>query len=216
MLTGQVARIDLDSLVLDVRGVGYLIHTTPQSLAATRHGAELTLHTELVVREESLTLYGFSTAEEADTFRIVQSVSGVGPRTALALLAVLEPQRLYRAVAEQDAKTLTTVPGIGPKGAGRMLLELGGKLPAPAPGEGGQADVPAGADGPETAGAAAGGAVAGQVIEALVGLGWPEKSAAAAVDRVLAELEREAAPEAAAPEAALVLRRALRDLGGSR
>ena len=216
MLSGRVARIDLDSLVLDVGGVGYLIHTTPQSLAATRHGAELTLHTELVVREESLTLYGFATAEEADTFRIVQSVSGVGPRTALALLAVLEPQRLYRAVAEQDAKTLTTVPGIGPKGASRMLLELGGKLPAPEPAEDGQAGLPAGADGPEAAGAAAGGAVTAQVAEALIGLGWPEKAATAAVEQVLFELGAAEGPEASAPEAATVLRLALRELGGSR
>src|SRR5699024_4580236 len=101
---------------------------TPQALSATRHGAELTLHTELVVREDSLTLYGFPHAEEAETSRIVQSVSGIGPRTALAVLAVLDPEELRRAVAEQDTKTITRTPGIGPKVAGRMLLELGGKL----------------------------------------------------------------------------------------
>ena len=130
-LTGQVARIDLDSLVLEVGGIGYLVRTTPQALMATRHGAELTLHTELVVREDSMTLYGFPHPDEAETFRIVQSVSGIGPRTALAVLAVLEPEELRRAVAEQDAKTITRTPGIGPKVASRMLLELNGKLPAP-------------------------------------------------------------------------------------
>src|SRR5699024_1286118 len=82
------------------------------------------LHTELVVREDSMTLYGFPRADEAETFRI-------GPRTALAVLAVLDPEELRRAVAEQDAKTITRTPGIGPKVASRMLLELGGKLPAP-------------------------------------------------------------------------------------
>src|SRR5690625_6834391 len=80
------------------------------------------LHTELVVREDSMTLYGFPRADEAETFRIVQSVSGIGPRTALAVLAVLDPEELRRAVAEQDAKTITRTPGIGPKVASRMLL----------------------------------------------------------------------------------------------
>ena len=93
-LTGRVVRLDLDALVLEVAGIGYLVRTTPQALAATRHGAELTRHTELVVREDSLTLYGFPQAEEAETFRIVQSVTGIGPRTALAVLAVLDPEEL--------------------------------------------------------------------------------------------------------------------------
>src|SRR5699024_11667906 len=93
--------------------------TTPQALSATRHGAELMLHTELVVREDSMTLYGFPRADEAETFRIVQSVSGIGPRTALAVLAVLDPEDLRRAVAEQDAKTITRTPAIGPKSARR-------------------------------------------------------------------------------------------------
>ncbi|MBP2407134.1 Holliday junction branch migration protein RuvA [Brachybacterium fresconis] len=196
-LTGRVARIDLDSLVLDVGGVGYLVRTTPQALSSTRHGAELILHTELVVREDSMTLFGFPHPEEAETFRIVQSVSGIGPRTALAVLAVLDPEELRRAVAEQDAKTISRTPGIGPKVAGRMLLELGGKLPAPSTPTalGGAAPVAAGVD--------------GDVVEALVGLGWPEKGAVSAVEAVRAE-------DDAAPEAADLLRRALRRLGGSR
>ncbi|GAA1489629.1 Holliday junction branch migration protein RuvA [Brachybacterium sacelli] len=198
-LTGRVARIDLDSLVLDVGGVGYLVRTTPQALSSTRHGAELTLHTELIVREDSMTLFGFPHPEEAETFRIVQSVSGIGPRTALAVLAVLDPEELRRAVAEQDTKTITRTPGIGPKVAGRMLLELGGKLPAPSQ---------SGPGGSEAAAVPAGG-VDGDVVEALVGLGWPEKGAAAAVEAVRAE-------DQAAPDAADLLRRALRRLGGSR
>lgn len=198
-LTGRVARIDLDSLVLEVGGIGYLVRTTPQALSATRHGAELTLHTELVVREDSMTLFGFPHAEEAETFRIVQSVSGIGPRTALAVLAVLDPEELRRAVAEQDAKTITRTPGIGPKVASRMLLELGGKLPAPSTRAGGAAPA---------ASTAAGGPDA-DVVEALVGLGWAEKAATSAV-------ESARSGDGAELGAAELLRRALRDLGGHR
>ena len=204
-LTGRVARIDLDALVLEVGGVGYLVRTTPQALSATGHGAELTLHTELVVREDSMTLYGFPSADEAETFRIVQSVSGIGPRTALAVLAVLDPEELRRAIAEQDAKTLTRTPGIGPKVASRMLLELGGKLPAPS-GDGQEADVPAPAAAPAPG-------VDTDVVAALVGLGWAEKASLAAVEAVRGELE---AADAPATEAAPLLRHALRHLGGSR
>lgn len=198
-LTGRVVRLDLDALVLEVAGIGYLVRTTPQALAATRHGAELTLHTELVVREDSLTLYGFPQAEEAETFRIVQSVTGIGPRTALAVLAVLDPEELRRAVAEQDVKTITRTPGIGPKVAGRMLLELGGKLPAPSE---------ASSQAPSAPGAAPGGPDA-DVVEALVGLGWAEKAARGAV-----EAAREEGGEQL--DAASLLRTALRGLGGHR
>ncbi|MGP9746923.1 Holliday junction branch migration protein RuvA [Brachybacterium sp. AOP29-B2-41] len=197
-LTGRVARIDLDSLVLEVAGIGYLVRTTPEALSATRHGAELTLHTELVVREDSMTLYGFPHAEEAETFRIVQSVSGIGPRTALAVLAVLEPEELRRAVAEQDAKTLTRTPGIGPKVASRMLLELGGKLPAPSTvtsSPSAAQSTPQGAD--------------ADVVDALVGLGWAEKAAIGAVDSARAAGGEELG-------SAELLRQALRGLGGHR
>lgn len=197
-LTGQVARIDLDSLVLEVGGIGYLVRTTPQALSSTRHGAELTLHTELVVREDSMTLYGFPHADETETFRIVQSVSGIGPRTALAVLAVLDPEELRRAIAEQDAKTITRTPGIGPKVAQRMLLELSGKLPAPATASGERAApaaAPSGAD--------------SDVVEALVGLGWAEKAAQGAVETARAD-------GGDGLDAGELLRRSLRALGGHR
>ena len=198
-LTGRVARIDLDSLVLEVGGVGYLVRTTPQALSATRHGAELTLHTELVVREDSMTLYGFPHAEETETFRIVQSVSGIGPRTALAVLAVLDPEELRRAIAEQDAKTITRTPGIGPKVASRMLLELSGKLPAPiTPGVQDAAPAPATSGGADS-----------DVVEALVGLGWAGKAALGAVEAARAD-------GGAQLDAAELLRRSLRGLGGHR
>ncbi|WP_341855266.1 Holliday junction branch migration protein RuvA [Brachybacterium sp. GPGPB12] len=198
-LTGRVVRLDLDALVLEVAGIGYLVRTTPQALAATRHGAEVTLHTELVVREDSLTLYGFPQAEEAETFRIVQSVTGIGPRTALAVLAVLDPEEPRRAVAEQDVKTITRTPGIGPKVAGRMLLELGGKAPAPSEASPEAASAP---------GVALGGPDA-DVVEALVGLGWAEKAARGAV-----EAAREEGGEQI--DAAALLRTAARGLGGHR
>lgn len=201
-LTGRVSHIGLDSLVLEVHGVGYLVHTTAQALAATRHEAQLTLHTELVVREDSLTLFGFPQREEAEVFRIVQSVSGVGPRTALALLTVMAPEDLRRAVAAEDAKAITRTPGIGPKGAQRMILELKDKLGSPS--------APAAAAPEPAAGEAAGTGLRGpqaDVVQALVGLGWAEK---AAVPAVLA------AAEDGHTDPALLLRTALRALGSSR
>lgn len=203
MLTGRVAHIGLDSLVLDVGGVGYRVRTTPEALASTRHGAELTLHTELVVREDSMTLYGFPHEEDADVFRQIQTVSGVGPRIALAVLAVLAPADLRRAVATEDAKAITRTPGVGPKVAQRMILELKDRLaPAAAPASGPAAPGAVGADGPPTATAAR-----ADVTRALIGLGWPEKAAADAVEKTAAAAEEE-------PGA--LLRAALRELGGSR
>lgn len=200
-LTGRVARIELDALVLEVQGVGYLVRTTPQALAATRHGAELTLHTEMVVREDSLTLYGFPHPEETEIFRIVQSVSGIGPRIALAVLAVLEPDELRRAVAQEDTRTITRTPGIGPKVAGRMILELKGRLGAPAT----PAEPAADTEAPQ----APHGEIDADVIEALVGLGWPEKAAAGAV----ATAREDAGGQV---DAAALLRRALRTLASAR
>lgn len=199
-LTGRVSAIALDALVLDVGGVGFAVRTTPQALAHARHGQELTMHTELVVREDSLTLFGFPRREETETFRIVQSVSGIGPRIALAVLAVLSPDDLRRAVAAEDTKAIARTPGIGPKVAQRMVLELKDRLgPADPVGTsepGAHAAGPTAAAGPEA-----------DVLEALVGLGWPEKAAGDAVQRAVAAGERD-------PGA--LLRAALRSLGGTR
>lgn len=221
-LTGTVSHIGLDSLVLEVHGVGYLVRTTPEALAHARHGMALTLHTELVVREDSLTLFGFPSARDADAFRVVQSVSGIGPRIALAVLAVLSPDDLARAVAAQDVKAITRTPGVGPKVASRMILELGGKLAAPqgpAPAEtAGTAAAPPGESGP----ASPADGVDAQVLEALVGLGWPEKAAGEAVAAARSALQGEDGADAASAEAAadlepgILLRTALRGLGGSR
>ncbi|GAB3170153.1 Holliday junction branch migration protein RuvA [Myceligenerans halotolerans] len=207
-LTGTVQHVTLDRAVVDVGGVGYLVHATPGTLAALRVGAEARVATSMVVREDSMTLYGFADADERDVFEIVQTVSGVGPRLALAMLAVYPPEGLRRAVAAEDTAALTRVPGIGKKGAQRILLELGDRLGPPSAVAGRVPD-----DGPGPTGAFVTDPGTEQVVEALAGLGWPVKSAEDAVAKVLAE----AGEDAVAPaDVATTLRAALRVLGGAR
>ena len=131
---GEVLEIGLDHAVVEVGGAGLAVHATPATLARLRRGEQARLATSLVVREDSLTLFGFADAEERDLFTLLQTVSGVGPRLALATLAVLDPDALRRALADGDATALTRVPGIGRKGAERMVLELRDKVVAPRPG----------------------------------------------------------------------------------
>lgn len=192
-IRGTVVEIGLDRCVVETGGVGVLVHATPAALAGLRRGAEGSLHTELVVREDSLTLFGFDSAEARGLFTTVQTVSGVGPRMALAILATLEPAELLRALGSGDVKALTRVPGVGKRTAERMVLELKDKVgPVPAVGGDGAAAVPAGSASTE-------------VAEALESLGFSaaesEKTAAA----VLA-----AEPDLDAPAA---LRLALKSLG---
>ena len=169
---GAATHVGLDRVVVDVHGVGLLVHTPPAVAAATRHGGEVELATSMVVREDSMTLYGFAAAGERDTFELAQTVTGVGPRVAMALLSVLSPEELAAAVAADDIATLTKVPGIGRKGAERIALELRGKLP----------DVPGATATPPAA--TARGGWQDQVTEALVGLGYSSKQSAEAVDAV--------------------------------
>lgn len=199
-LSGTVAHVALDRAVVDVGGVGHLVHATPSTLAGLRVGERTLLHTTLVVREDSLTLYGFADTEEREVFETAQSVSGVGPRIALAMLAVLTPSALRRAVADEDTAALRRVPGIGTKSAQRIVLELSGRLGAPGPDDAAADDAPApaGADG------------RAQVVEALVGLGWSAKIAEGAVDKALAEAGTD---RLGATEVPGVLRAALRQLG---
>ena len=190
-LAGTVLAVDASSLVIDVGGVGLHVLSTPSTLAGARAGQPIRVWTHLVVREESLTLFGFATREEREAFVALQSVSGVGPRLALAMLAVHAPRNLATAVATGDRAALERVPGIGAKVAARLLLELGGKLVLP------DADgVVAAGDGRD------------QVAEALVGLGWNVKAARAAVDAV-------ASGPIADDEVPVVLRAALQRLGGA-
>ena len=119
---GEVLEIGLDHVVIDVGGLGYAIQATPNTLATLRRGEQAELATTLVVREDSLTLYGFADHEERDLFLLLQTVSGIGPRIALATIAVLDPDSLRRALSEGDIAALTRVPGIGRKGAERLVL----------------------------------------------------------------------------------------------
>ncbi|WP_061962185.1 Holliday junction branch migration protein RuvA [Demequina flava] len=169
-LHGTVLSVGATSAVIETGGVGMKVLSTPTTLADLRHGNTVRVHTHLVVREDSLTLFGFGTEMERDSFEALQSVQGVGPRLALAMLAVHTPEALAQAVADGDRKALEQVPGIGAKVAARLLLELGGKLSLP------EVSAP----GVTTASADS----RGQVEDALVGLGWNAKAAAAAVDAV--------------------------------
>jgi Holliday junction DNA helicase RuvA len=127
-VTGRVAAISPEAATLEVGGIGVLVQCAPGTIATLRPGHTHTLHTALVVREDSLTLYGFATADERATFELLQTASGVGPRLAQAILAVHSPDAVRRAVATEDLTALTLVPGIGRKGAQRIVLELKDRL----------------------------------------------------------------------------------------
>lgn len=193
---GEVLQIGLDHAVVEVGGVGLAVYATPSTLAGLRRGETGRLATALVVREDSLTLFGFADDDQRELFGLLQSVAGIGPRMALATLAVLHPDAVTRAVLDGDVKTLTRVPGIGPKVAQRMVLELRDKvvarpvapeLPSVAPGAHPRRD---------------------QVVEALVGLGFPARPAEQAVD--------EAVSADGGADASVLLRTALAQLGRSR
>ncbi|QVJ00640.1 Holliday junction branch migration protein RuvA [Nocardiopsis eucommiae] len=181
-LTGRVAARGAASAVIDVGGVGMSVQCTPSALSRLHVGEEGTVATSLVVREDSLTLFGFADDDERNLFEQVQTASGIGPRIALAMLAVHSPDSLRQAVATEDTTALTRVPGIGKKGAQRIVLELRGKLDAPVMTDG---TLPP-ADGP---GMEPHGAWRGQVVSGLVNLGWSSKDAAAAAAAVAAEAE---------------------------
>ncbi len=127
-LTGSIRSISTDRIILEVSGVGYLIYVTPTTSATLTLGNSLTVHTSMVVREDSMTLYGFIDPSSRETFELVQTVSGIGPRVALSILSHLSPDQLADAVESESVSILSGVPGIGKKGAQRILLELKGKL----------------------------------------------------------------------------------------
>ncbi|GAA1102019.1 Holliday junction branch migration protein RuvA [Nocardiopsis exhalans] len=185
-LTGRVAARGAGSAVIDVGGVGMTLQCTPSALSRLHVGEEGTVATSLVVREDSLTLFGFADDDEKNLFEQVQTASGIGPRIALAMLAVHSPDSLRQAVATEDTAALTRVPGIGKKGAQRIVLELRGKLDAPVMTDGTlpPADAPNGANG-----ASPNGAWRGQVVSGLVNLGWSAKDSEAAAAAVAAEAE---------------------------
>jgi Holliday junction DNA helicase RuvA len=203
----MVCAIAPEGAVIEVGGVGLLVQATPGTLAALRTGERARVATSLVVREDALTLYGFASDDERDVFELVQTARGVGPRLALAMLASFSPDGLRRAIATEDVAALTRVPGIGRKGAQRIVLELAGRLGSPA--------APAGVMGPAPgSGPAADGAALwrDQVRAGLVNLGWPARDAEQAITAVAADLAVSAAGTGETVDVSVALRAALRKL----
>ncbi|MDQ0708625.1 Holliday junction DNA helicase RuvA [Arthrobacter woluwensis] len=198
-LRGTVTHLGLSSAVLEVGGVGMAVQATPQTLSALRLGEEARVSTALIVREDSLTLFGFADDDEREVFETLLTVSGVGPRLALAVLAVLDPEAIRVAAHGEDSKAFTTVPGIGPKVAGRIVLELKGKLVPHGTGALGTPLVPV--SGEE--------AWKPQVVAALSSLGWSEKDASSNIDKALKD-SPELVDTGSVPE---ILRATLRWLG---
>jgi len=172
-LTGVVAQVGPTSAVIEVGGFGVQAVCSPNTVAGLRLGQRATLATSLVVREDSLTLYGFASADEREFFELLLTATGVGPKLAQAALAVLSPDELRKAIATENLLQLCKVPGIGRKGAQRMVIELKDKVNTV-----GLADEAVTAAGPPTA------AWRGQVSQGLQGLGWSAKDADAACDDV--------------------------------
>ncbi|MHC6176759.1 Holliday junction branch migration protein RuvA [Glutamicibacter sp. X7] len=194
-LTGVVQAATLHTAVIDVHGFGMLVQATPQTLSTLKVGERATVHTSMVVREDSMTLYGFASPEEREVFEVLISVTGIGPRTGLAILAVHTPEEVRIAANTKDTAAFTKVSGIGPKGASRIVLELNGKLvPTGAP-VGSNPAAPAETWEP-------------QVLEALTGLGWTEKDAKSTL-KALAKAEPDLIATGTVPD---ILRAALRSM----
>jgi holliday junction DNA helicase RuvA len=177
-LNGTVSGIAPDSAILDIGGVGMRVQCTPGTLATFTLGERAQVATSLVVREDSLTLFGFATDDERNVFELLQTASGVGPRLALAMLAVHAPDALRRAVSTEDLNALTMVPGVGKKGAQRIVLEMKDRLGPPGDGGGG---LPGGRLSQRTPG------WRDQVQSGLINLGWPARDA----DLAIAALEED-------------------------
>jgi Holliday junction DNA helicase RuvA len=195
---GTVLSVSPDGAVIEVGGVGLAVHCAPGTLAGLRTGAPARLATSLVVREDSLTLYGFADDDEKHLFELLQTASGVGPRLAQAVLAVHQPDVVRKAIANADIATLTQVPGIGKKGAERLVLELRDRIGPVAMGGDGATGI-------------VGAVWTEQVRQALVGLGWSMSQADQAVAAV-AETVDGATP----PPVPVLLKQAIRMLGRTR
>ncbi len=179
---GPVTHLGPTSAIVDVGGIGLDVQCAPGTLASLRVGEPATLATVLVVREDSLTLFGFADADERTTFVILQSVTGIGPRLAQAMLAVHPPDALRRAVAAEDLTALMKVPGIGRKVAARLVLELGDKLGPPL--------SSLRSPGPEDPWAPTPVDWKHQVHTGLVGLGWSARDADGAIGGIEEQAEK--------------------------
>lgn len=204
-LKGKVISLHLDRAIIDVRDVGYQVYATPNLLASWSLGQEIAVYTSLVVREDAWTLYAFENERDRSIFELLQTVSGFGPRIALATLGIHNTESLAQAVSAKDVKALTRVPGVGPKSAQRLLLELEGKLP----------DFGLGVSGGGTGGVRVQELIENsfsqQVIDALVSLGWSEKVAAVTVTEVSTQHELRNSTDVAE-----VLKLSLKQLGAKR
>ena len=190
-LTGRLAAKTASYALLDVGGVGFRLLMSTRSLAALpAEGDSVTVHTYLIVREDELTLYGFESEEERELFELLISISGVGPKVALAVLSSLQADALRSAVAREDVALISTVPGVGKKTASRLILELKDKLDMPDLGRGT---------------AASSQLAATEARDALLGMGFSPAEAAIAL--------RDADPTASAEQ---LLKAALKALGGGR
>lgn len=180
------------NVVLEVGGIGYAVQVTPEHALALRVGDQAFVHTSFIVREDSLSLFGFETREQLAVFELLTGVTGVGPKSALGVLSVLGPGQIATAVAAEDDAAFRKVSGIGPKTAKLIVVSLAGKLIAHVEPAARTAATPTG----------------DQVVVALVGLGWTEKIAADAVASVISST-----PDAAAFPVQTLLRLALAQLG---
>jgi len=175
-LTGEIQHLGTENAVISVSGVGYVFSASPNTLSALRLGQDVTVQTLLLIRDDNPVLYGFGTADEREIFEIMMTVSGIGPRIALAVLSVFHPDEVRQHIDEQDDKAFTKVPGIGPKSARRIILELSGKLvpreePNQPDAKKNRSSEPVWQD---------------QVQQALIGLGWTEKDSLKGIESALA------------------------------
>lgn len=196
---GRVAAVGPDGAVVEVGGVGLAVSCSPGTLARLRVGEAARLSTSLVVREDSLTLYGFADDDERGLFELLQTANGVGPKLAQTILGVYPPREVRRAIASGDYPALTKVPGIGRKGAEKIVVELRDRVGSIDGGDGSAA----------LAGVTAIAPWKDQVLHALAGLGFSGKEAAEAIDAVAAESDDN-------PEVPVILRRAIQRLGRAR
>ena len=184
-LTGKIIRTDANAVVLDCGGVGFFLNTTlTTSSKVGSKGNTATLYTHLSVKEDALDLYGFIDEAELDFFRLLISVTGVGPKAALSILSLLTPDKLAMCIASGDSKTITKAPGIGPKIAQRIVLELKDKMKSAMPVFASDSFV-------QEVAAVSSSSNTSQAVEALAALGYAQNEAAVAVSKLDASLSTE-------------------------
>lgn len=195
VISGKVLEARVDGLVINLGGLGLFVLCTPDLIAKSKVGEEIMVQTSLVVREDSLTLFGFETAASRELFELVQSVSGFGPKLAFTILASMSADEFRNAIASEDLARLKQTPGVGAKGAQRLILELKdrvGNVTGSKVNKAGQSNWQS------------------QVEQGLVGLGWSTKEAAKAVAAVAEDVARD--ESLATKNVATLLKRALQIL----